>query len=104
MTLADLPLPLPVEQGRQYGLVFDDALAARLTEVWREHGSTACVPTPCRLADGRWVLRADLLSEIGPGGLLERMWANVDHAAVIAGVTVIPWADVPGLLPPPPAE
>ena len=99
MTLADFALPLPVEQGRQYGLVFDAAMAARLAEVWGERGSTACVPTPFRLADGRWVLRADLLSEVGPEGLLGQMWAAVDHAAVIAGVTVIEWADVPALLP-----
>lgn len=99
MTLADLTLPITAEQGRGYALVFGDELAGRLAAVWRQYGSTNCVPTPSRLADGRWMLCADILTEIGPRGLLERMWANVDQAAVMASVEVIPWADALALLP-----
>jgi hypothetical protein len=104
VTLADLALPLPVEQGRQYGLVFDAAMAAKLAKVWGERGSTACVPTPFRLADGRWLLRADLLSEIGPGGLLYEMWRHADQATLMSSVEVIPWADAVAMLPAEPAE
>lgn len=101
MTLADLPLPITAEQGRGYALVFDATLAGRLAAVWRQFGSTNCVPTPSRLTDGRWMLCADILTEIGPGGLLERMWANVDQAAVMKAVEVMPWADAVALLPQP---
>ena len=99
MTLADLPLPITAEQGRGYALVFGDALAGRLAEVWQQHGTTNCVPTPSRLTDGRWMLCADILTEIGPGGLLHAMWVNVDQAAVMQAVAVLPWADAVAMLP-----
>lgn len=101
MTLADLPLPITAEHGRGFALVFGDALAARLAEVWQEHGNTNCVPMPSRLTDGRWMLCADILTEIGPGGMLESMWANVDQSAVLASVEVVPIADAVALMPKP---
>lgn len=99
MTIADLPAPITDAVGKQHALVFGDALAGRLAEVWRQHGSTNCVPTPSRLTDGRWMLCADILTEIGPGGLLHAMWANVNQAVVVANVQVIPWADAVAMLP-----
>ncbi len=104
MTLTDLPLPITAEQGRGYALVFGDALAVRLAEVWQEHGSTNCVPSPSLLTDGRWMLCADILTEIGPGGLLHAMWANVDQAVVVANVEVLSWAAAVALLPLPAYE
>lgn len=101
MTLADLQLPISYEAARVYALVFGDALAGRLAEVWSQHGSNECVPSPRRLADGRWMLCADILTEIGPGGMLEAMWANVDQSAVLASVEVIPLGDAVALLPQP---
>lgn len=101
MTLADLQLPISYEAARGYALVFGDALAIRLAEVWQQHGSNKCVPSPLRLADGRWMLCADILTEIGPGGMLESMWANVDQAAVLASVNVIPLAEALTLMPQP---
>lgn len=101
MTLGDLPLPIAYADAKCYALVFGDALANRLAEVWQQYGTTNCVPTPSRLTDGRWMLCADILTEIGPGGLLESMWANVDQAAVMAAVEVIPWADAVAALPQP---
>ena len=99
MTLADLPLPITAEQGRGYALVFGDALAVRLAEVWQEHGSTNCVPSPSLLNDGRWMLCADILTEIGPGGLLHAMWANVNQAVLLPSVEVVPIAEAVALLP-----
>lgn len=101
MTLGDLTLPIAYEDAKGYALVFGDALAGRLAEVWQQYGNTNCVPTPSRLTDGRWMLCADLLTEIGPGGILHAMWANVDQSAVMANVEVIPWADALALLPQP---
>lgn len=99
MILADLPLPVSYEVARQYAMVFDAALASRLGEVWQEHGTTNCVPVPAQLSDGRWMLGADLLTEIGPGGLLHSMWENVDQAVVLSGVEVLPLAEAVALLP-----
>lgn len=102
MKLSDLALPISYAAARGYALVFTDGLAGRLAEVWQQNGSTNCVPEPRRLTDGRWMLSADVLTEIGPGGLLHGMWANVDQAVVLAEVEVMPWVDAVALLPPEP--
>jgi hypothetical protein len=98
VTIADLPLPISTEAARAYALVFSDALALRLAEVWAEHGTTNAVPNPRRLTDGRWMLCADILTEIQPGGLLYDMWANVDQGVVVSSVEVVPMADAVAIL------
>lgn len=104
MTLSEITLPIVDADAKALAIVFQESLAARLAAVWEEHGNTNLVPTPSRLSDGRWMLCADILTEIGPGGMLESMWANVDQATVLASVEVIPWADAVALLPPGDAE
>jgi len=99
MTLGDLTLPISYEDARQYALVFDAALAQRLAEIHAEHGSNKCRPLPMQMTDGRLMLCADLLTEIGPGGLLEAMWAAADKEVLAQAVEVMPWADAVALLP-----
>jgi hypothetical protein len=50
------------------------------------------------------MLRADLLTEVMPGGLLHSMWEAADQAVLLPNVTVIPWADALALLPVDPDE
>jgi len=102
MTLGDLTLPISYEDAQQYALVFDVTLAQRLAEIHAEHGSNKCRPVPRQMVDGRLMLCADVLTEIGPGGLLEGMWAAADKAVLAQAVEVIPWADALALLPPAP--
>jgi hypothetical protein len=97
--LADLPLPLPLETARGLALVFTPQLAARLAQLHGLHGSTNCVPSPRVLTDGRLMLSADVLTEVGPGGLLHGMWEAADKAVLGQAVTVMPWADAVALLP-----
>jgi hypothetical protein len=104
MTLGDLALPISYADARQYALVFKPQLAARLAELHGIHGSNKCRPVPRTLTDGRLMLSADVLTEIGPGGLLEAMWNAADKAVLNASVEVLPWADAVALLPPDPAE
>jgi hypothetical protein len=104
MTLGDLVLPISYADARQYALVFTPQFAGRLAELHAAHGSQKCVPMPRVLADGRLMLSADVLTEVGPGGLLEAMWAAADKNVLNAAVTVMPWADAVALLPPSPAE
>jgi len=99
MTLGDLTLPISYADARQWALVFDVALAQRLAEVHAEHGSNKCRPVPRQMTDGRLMLCADLLTEIGPGGLLHSMWEAADKDILNAQVQVIPWADAVALLP-----
>jgi hypothetical protein len=104
MTLGDLTLPISYADARQWALVFDVALAQRLAELHGLHGSNKCRPVPRVLTDGRLMLCADVLTEVGPGGLLEGMWAAADKAVLAQAVTVMPWADAVALLPADPVE
>lgn len=102
MTLSDLTLPISDADAKGLALVFTPQLASRLAELHAEHGSPNCVPMPRTLTDGRLMLSADVLTEIGPGGLLEAMWAAADKQVLGQAVEVMPWADAVALLPPDP--
>jgi hypothetical protein len=104
MTLGDFTLPISYEDSRQWALVFDVQLAQRLAEIHAEHGSNKCRPLPRHMTDGRLMLCADVLTEVGSGGLLEAMWAAADKAVLAQAVTVMPWADAVALLPADPVE
>jgi hypothetical protein len=104
MTLADLTLPISYPDARGLALVFTPQLAARLAELHGQYGSTNCVPVPRTLTDGRLMLSADVLTEVGPGGLLEGMWAAADKTVLAQAVTVMPLADAVALLPADPVE
>lgn len=99
MTVADLlpSLPLPYPEARQYGLVFDAALAQRLAEVQAETLSRHYA-RPLALTDGRYLLCGDLLSEVGPGGLYADGFAKLD-AGRFDEIAVIPWAEAVAMIP-----
>jgi hypothetical protein len=99
MTLADLALPLPYEQARTYGLVFDAALAARLAEVQAEHPSQH-VAVPVATDDGRFLLCGDLLSEVGVGGLYAGGFSHLDPSR-FDEIAVLPLYEALSLLPEP---
>ena len=73
MTLADLTLPLPYDDCRDLALVYDYATAAQWYEIQQEHGDPRHVATGRQLADGRWMMTGDVLSELHEGGILA--WA-----------------------------
>lgn len=102
MTLRDLTLPISCADARSLALVFAPALAVRLGELHAQYGSPKCVPMPMALADGRLMLSADILTEVGPGGLLHAMWEAADKAVLLPSVEVIPMDEVASLMPPPP--
>jgi len=102
MTLAQL-LTAGIDTQRQYAMVFGGQLAAVLRQRWEQFGTTNLVPTPVVLTDGRYMLSADILSEVSEQEdsrrLLARMWRNSNRAVIAAGITIIPWADAVALLP-----
>jgi hypothetical protein len=104
MTLADITLPISYADAKQLALVFTPQLAARLAKLHEEHGTPNAVPMPRAMTDGRLMLQADVLTEVGEGGLLQRMWAAADKAVLLPSVEVIPWADAVALLPPDPLQ
>ena len=102
MTLAQL-LTADIDTQRQYALVFGAPLATVLRQRWEQFGTTNLVPTPSLLTDGRYMLGADILSEVSEQvdskRLLARMWRNSNRAVIAAGITIIPWAEAVALLP-----
>ncbi len=100
MTVAELlhRLPLSYDEGRQYGLVFGANLSQRLAEVQAEH-PTQFIAKPAPLADGRYLLCGDLLSEV-PSGLYGVGFSHLD-ASRFGEIEVMAWADAVALLPPP---
>ncbi len=99
MTLSDLTLPISDADAKELALVFTPKLAARLAELHAEHGTTNCVPMPRVLTDGRLMLCGDVLTEVGPGGLLQGVWEAADKAVLLPAVEVIPWSEAVALLP-----
>ncbi len=104
MTLADLiTQPVSYETTKDLALVFSPELAAQLAAIQAEHGNPRHVASPVDLTDGRKMLCADLLTEIGPGGLYSGGFAHLP-AELFPAVEVIPMAEAIALLPQPEEE
>ena len=101
MTLADIAFPVTYEWGVQHALLFQPQLAQRLAQLHRVYGRPDCVPQPVRLADGRLMLTADILTAVEPGGWLHDMWQAADKATLLPAVEVVPIADAMALMPQP---
>jgi len=102
MTLAEVPLPVSYEWGRDHALLFTAQLAQRLAELHAEYGRPDCIAMPRPLNDGRLMLTADILTAIEPGGWLHAMWEAADKEILLPAVEVVPLADAVALLPPEP--
>jgi hypothetical protein len=98
MTLADLiTQPVSYEGTKDLALVFSSELAAQLAAVQSEHGNPRHVAAPADLKDGRKMLCADLLTEIGPGGLYAQGFAHLP-AELFPLVEILPMSAVLPLL------
>jgi hypothetical protein len=100
MTLSDLiTQPISYETCKDLALVFSSELAAQFSAIQDEHGSRF-VAIPVELTDGRKMLCADLLTEVGPGGLYSSGFAHLP-AELFPLVEVLPMSEVLPLLPQP---
>jgi hypothetical protein len=99
MTLADLiTQPISYDAAKDLALVFSPELAAQLSAVQSEHGDPRHVASPVDLTDGRRMLCADLLTEIGKGGLYSGGFAHLP-VELFSFVQVMPMSDAILLLP-----
>lgn len=103
MTLSDITLPVTYDWGVQHALLFTPALAKRLAELHAEHGRPDCLCVPRLTTDGRFLLTADILTAVMPGGYLWEMWQHADQNVLLPSVQVVPIADGLALLPKPQA-
>jgi len=104
MTLDDLiSHPVNYENAKELALVFSPELAAQLSAIQAEHGNPKHVASPVDLSDGRKMLCADLLTEVGQGGLYSGGFSHLP-AELFPLVEVIPMSDAIALLPQPEEE
>jgi len=91
-------LPLPYAYAKQWACVFSAELADRLTTVQAEYPQQFRV-TPLALADGTYMIRGAILSEV-PNGLYGGNFQRLD-ASRFDEISLVPWADAVALLPQP---
>lgn len=101
MTLRDVRLPVSYEWGCQHALIFSSEIANGLGKLHERLGRPDCCAMPAMLTDGRFMLTADILNAVEPGGYLAAMWAAADQAKFAQAVEVVPIAEAMALLPPP---
>ena len=103
MTLADLLIALPsltLADLQSKALVFDDNALTALQDAQAQRPNAQHRAQPVQLTDGRWMLSADLLTEIGPTGLYHDGFELLPPA-LFSAVEVIPWDDAIALIPAP---
>lgn len=96
MTFADLLSQIPGmtdADAKGYALVFGDEAHAQFIEIQQTQAEAQHQATPVQLTDGRWLLCADLLLEIGPNGLFADGFALLPPA-LFEAVEVVPWEEV----------
>jgi hypothetical protein len=94
MTLADLIThPISYDAAKELAIVLTAEQAATLGAIQTEHGNPRHVAAPVLLTDGRLMLCADLLTEIGPGGLYAQGFAHLP-AELFAQVEILPMAEI----------
>lgn len=102
MIITDL-LALPYQEARTFALVFGQAAYDALRAAQAARPQAQHRAAPVGLADGRWILCADLLTETHPGGLFAEGFTALPHE-MVAQVGVMPWSDALALLPKPEPE
>ena len=85
-------------EAKSYALVFDQAAHDALLAAQAERQEAQHRAAPVQLTDGRWVLCADLLTEIQSGGIYADGFALLP-AELFEQVEVMCWNDVVALLP-----
>lgn len=83
---------------KSYCLVFSPELAQILQDIQNEYGSKQHIPQPRALTDGKYVLGADLLTEVHPGGLYYDGWQHLPQDR-FSEVEVVLWSDIIPLFP-----
>ena len=88
--------PVSYETAKNLALVFSSELAAKFSAI-QDDLDSRFVAIPVDLTDGRKMLCADLLTEIGPGGLYAQGFAHLP-AELFPLVEVTPMSQVLPLL------
>jgi hypothetical protein len=85
-------------EAKSFGLVLPQAAYDAILAAQAQRPDACHRAAPVATTDGRWILCADLLREVGPGGLYHDGFELLPPA-LFASVTVIPWDEAVALLP-----
>ena len=98
MRLSERTLPVPYSECKDLALVYSYEVAVLWYTIQQEHGDPRHVGVGLPLSDGRWMMFAEVLSEMYPGGIVG--WA-VEYLTpeITEQIEVIPLADALALLP-----
>ena len=93
MFLSELTLPIDYEECKDLALVYPYEVAVQWYAIQQEHGDPRHVAVGLPLADGRWMMLGEVLSEVYPGGILA--WAAEFLTPEIAEqIEVVPLGEV----------
>lgn len=102
MNFSDL-LTLEASALAELALILTPELRDELVAVQSALPRRPTIARPIALADGRFMLSAVLLTEVGPGGLYHAGFSQLAPDS-LAQVKVVPMPDAIALLPPPPED
>ena len=91
-------LTTPPNNFKSYCLILIPDLVELLLTIQNKYGNKQTIIYPRQLIDGRYVLGADLLTEVQPGGLYHQGWQHLPQER-FNDVEVMVWNDVTPLLP-----
>ena len=99
MILSDLNLPIPHAECKDLALVYPHEVAVVWYTLQQQDGDPRHIGVGRQLADGRWMMMGDVLSEIYDGGILG--WAS-EHMTpgITSQIAVLPLSEAVSLLPP----
>lgn len=86
---------------KDLALVFSEELKLLLDDIQINYGSKQNIAAPILLSDGRWALRADLLTEVAEGGLYSQGFGRLPQDQFI-NVSVEPFDGIKHLIVPEP--
>jgi len=88
---------------KEYALIFNNSLRGILAQVEGERPNSRHRTGPVDLTDGRYLLCADLLTEVGPKGLYADGFAQLPPD-LFDQVEVLHWSEAVELIPQPESE
>lgn len=93
-----LQAQLGQREAKEYALVFSSELRDHLEAIQAEHRNSRHKVKPVALANGKWMICADVLTEVGGRGIYTDGFAHLDQS-LFSQVEILPWQDAIALLP-----
>lgn len=98
ITLNDLIDNNSYENTKNWALVFDTNIKEMIMDINSQYGGLYFVPSIVPINNNKWMLCADILSEINEDGLFYNVWQFLDHELLLANTEILSISDVSQLI------